>query len=64
MMTRLRVRLETLGAPDTPVDPSAIQKALDSLREKNFLWKSQRGQYWIEDDQVVTWLSAPSSASR
>ena len=35
---------------------SAIQNALDSLREKNFLWRARRGAYWPEDEQHVRWL--------
>ncbi len=59
MMARLKVRIDTegLGDGNVQVDASSVQNALDSLREKSFLWKSQRGAYWIEDDQLVTWLS-------
>jgi hypothetical protein len=56
MVERLKARLLDNPTP-VQVDASAIQSALDSLREKNFLWKSQRGAYWVEDEQLVTWLS-------
>ena len=55
MVERLKARLLDNPTP-VQVDASAIQSALDSLREKNFLWKSQRGAYWVEDEQLVTWL--------
>lgn len=46
---------------------SAIQNGLDSLREKNFLWKARRGVYWPEDEQHVRWLldgpSTPAGAN-
>jgi hypothetical protein len=62
MMAKLKARIaaDTQSDPSTQVevqvDGSAIQNALDSLREKSFLWKSQRGAYWIEDEQLATWL--------
>lgn len=59
MATRLQARINEVmqGEEKKPIDGSAIQSALDSLREKNFLWKSQRGVYWIEDDQLISWIS-------
>ena len=57
MVERLKARLQDNPTP-VQVDASSIQSALDSLREKNFLWKFQRGAYWVEDEQLVTWLSA------
>lgn len=57
MVERLKARLQNAAAP-VQVDASSIQSALDSLREKNFLWKSQRGAYWVEDEQLVAWLAA------
>lgn len=35
----------------------STQNALDSLREEQFLWKSQRGAYSIEDEQFLEWLN-------
>lgn len=45
------------------VDSSAIQNALDSLREEQFLWKSQRAAYFIEDEQFIDWLCEDESQS-
>lgn len=53
-----RIKAELQGDDSVQVDTSAIQNALDVLREKNFLWRSQRGAYWLEDDQLVSWLAA------
>ncbi len=52
-----RIKAELQGDDSVQVDTSAIQNALDVLRDKNFLWRSQRGAYWLEDDQLVTWLA-------
>lgn len=59
MMAKLKARIavDTQSEPSIQVDGSAIQNALDSLREKSFLWKSQRGAYWIEDEQLAAWLT-------
>lgn len=58
MIRKLKTRIEKGSQNQKPVrvDGSAIQSALDSLREKSFLWKSQRGAYWIEDDQLASWI--------
>jgi hypothetical protein len=58
----MRARLQDRLAEDNPasapaaVESPAIQSALDSLRDKNYLWRSQRGAYWVEDEQFVEWL--------
>ena len=66
MMAKLKARIalenqsghsEQNAQVGVQVDDSAIQNALESLREKSFLWKSQRGAYWIEDEQLATWLA-------
>ena len=59
MVARLkgRVKAELQSDDSVQVDTSAIQNALDVLRDKNFLWRSQRGAYWLEDDQLVSWLA-------
>jgi hypothetical protein len=59
MMRKLkeRIALDSQGEASVQVDGSSVQNALDGLREKNFLWKSQRGAYWIEDDQLTAWLA-------
>jgi len=61
MKTRLRSRIGVNGQDASGGDggvaaASALQNALDSLREKNFLWKARRGAYWPEDEQHVRWL--------
>jgi hypothetical protein len=59
MRSRLQQRLKTEvggGGEDIAVEAPSIQNAMDSLREKNFLWRSQRGAYWIEDEQFIEWL--------
>ncbi|MDP2368797.1 AAA family ATPase [Rhodoferax sp.] len=61
MRARLQQRLRTEvagGGEDIAVEAPSIQNAMDSLREKNFLWRSQRGAYWIEDEQFLEWLIA------
>jgi hypothetical protein len=59
MMRKLKERIaqDNQGDASVQVDGSSVQNALDSLREKSFLWKSQRGAYWIEDDQLMAWLA-------
>ena len=41
----------------TKVGPSAVQKALDALREhsEQLVWKSQRGQYAVYDQGLLAW---------
>lgn len=59
MIARLQDRLRNGSNSQqeiNEVDSSAIQNALESLREKSFLWKAQRGAYWIEDEQFTEWL--------
>jgi hypothetical protein len=65
MIQRLQRRIlqETQSNEEAnKVDPSAIQNALEALREKFFLWKAQRGAYWIEDEQFADWLIEKSDA--
>lgn len=59
MKTRLLVRLEAeMGTGHgISVEPPSVQNALDKLREENFLWRSQRGSYAIEDEQFLEWLA-------
>lgn len=62
MKARLVARLQAEGQDASSLvredvsATSAIQNALDSLREKNFLWRARRGAYWPEDEQHVRWL--------
>ncbi len=68
MKARLKRRMETEGQDTGSLTKedgsaaSAIQNALDSLREKNFLWRARRGAYWPEDDQHVRWLVGQDGA--
>lgn len=34
-----------------------LTTALDKLREEDFLWRSQRGSYAVEDEQFLEWLA-------
>ena len=59
MKTRLLARLEAeMGAAHgVSVESPSVQNALDKLREENFLWRSQRGAYAVEDEQFLEWLA-------
>ncbi len=58
MKARLLARLEAeMGAAHgVSVETPSVQNALDKLREENFLWRSQRGSYSVEDEQFLEWL--------
>jgi len=60
MKARLLARLETeMGAAHgVSVETPSVQNALDKLREENFLWRSQRGSYAVEDEQFLEWLAS------
>ena len=72
MKARLKRRMNADGqgvgslGKDEGTSTSAIQSALDALRDKNFLWRAGRGAYWPEDEQHVRWLvgqdGAPAAA--
>lgn len=36
-----------------------VQKALESLREKEIVWRSGRGAYALEDGGMAEWLNRP-----
>lgn len=60
MRARLQARLDQdlgEGHDVTPSTPN-VQSALESLRVENYLWKSQRGTYSMEDEQYVEWLTS------
>ena len=59
MKARLLARLEAeMGAAHgVSVETPSVQNALDKLREQNFLWRSQRGSYSVEDEQFLEWLT-------
>jgi len=35
---------------------SSVQTAIQSLREKEFIWQSSRGSYALEDDSFAEWF--------
>lgn len=59
MKSRLLARLAAEMGVDhgVSVEPPSVQNALDKLRETNFLWRSQRGSYAVEDEQFLEWLA-------
>jgi hypothetical protein len=59
MKARLLTRLEAeMGAGHgVSVETPSVQNALDKLREENYLWRSQRGSYAVEDEQFLEWLT-------
>jgi len=38
------------------IDAAAAQAALNALREKNFVWRSARGAYALEDQSMAEWF--------
>ena len=66
MKARLLVRLEADMGPahGVSVETPSVQNALDKLREENFLWRSQRGSYSVEDEQFLEWLAEEDHASK
>lgn len=59
MKARLLARLEAeMGAAHgVSVETPSVRNALDKLCEQNFLWRSQRGSYAVEDEQFLEWLA-------
>ena len=59
MKARLLTRLEAeMGAAHgVSVETPSVQNALDKLRDENYLWRSQRGSYAVEDEQFLEWLT-------
>ncbi len=55
-LTRYKAVCAQLSAEEIRIDNSAIQYALDALRDKALVWKSARGVYAIEDGQHAAWL--------
>jgi hypothetical protein len=47
--------LETLGSDVVP-GTQTIQAGIDALREKELVWKSNRGAYALEDKAFAEWL--------
>jgi hypothetical protein len=59
-----RLALEMGEEHGVSVETSSVQNALDKLREENFLWRSQRGAYAVEDDQFLEWLAQDAQEAR
>ena len=38
------------------ISPSSVQSAIQSLREKGFIWQSSRGAYALEDESFAQWF--------
>ncbi len=39
------------------VNTANVQKALDALRDKELVWKANRGEYALEDTSMAEWLA-------
>lgn len=59
MKARLLARLAVDIGPGhgVTVETPSIQNAVAKLREANFLWRSQRGTYSVDDEQFLEWLA-------
>ena len=55
-LARYQAVCAQLSTEEIRIDNSAIQYALDALRDKALVWKSARGVYAIEDGQHAAWL--------
>ncbi|WP_176508630.1 MULTISPECIES: hypothetical protein [Pseudomonas] len=49
-------KLEQAGADVNASTPN-VQKALDALRDKELVWKANRGEYALEDASMAQWLT-------
>lgn len=49
-------RLIELDGGQAITSRASIQKALDVLRERDFVWKAARGDYALEDTAMAEWL--------
>ncbi|WP_060513520.1 hypothetical protein [Pseudomonas sp. NBRC 111124] len=49
-------KLEQVGADVNASTPN-VQKALDALRDKELVWKANRGEYALEDASMAQWLT-------
>lgn len=43
---------------------TSVQKALDALRDKELVWKANRGEYALEDASMAEWLAPDKAAGR
>ena len=39
------------------VSTASVQTAIQSLRERDFIWQSGRGIYALEDESIVEWFN-------
>lgn len=46
-----------LSESDTKASTANIQNAVNALREKELVWKSDRGEYALEDASMAEWLT-------
>ncbi|MNP77924.1 hypothetical protein D3C76_1754430 [compost metagenome] len=49
-------KLELAQAEANASTPN-VQKALDALRDKELVWKANRGEYALEDASMAEWLA-------
>jgi len=49
-------KLEQAGADVNASTPN-VQKALDALRDKELVWRANRGEYALEDASMAQWLT-------
>ncbi len=52
-----------LAQVDANASTPNVQKALDVLRDKELVWKANRGEYALEDISMATWLTRSSVKS-
>ncbi|MGE8058985.1 hypothetical protein [Pseudomonas sp. NPDC089547] len=50
-------KLELAQAEANATTPN-VQKALDALRDKELVWKANRGEYALEDTSMAEWLTS------
>jgi len=55
-VTNVARKLE-LSESDTKASTANIQNAVNALREKELVWKSDRGEYALEDASMAQWLT-------
>ncbi|MBA6118772.1 MULTISPECIES: hypothetical protein [Pseudomonas] len=60
--TQVNRKLEQTGATANATTPN-VQKALDALRDKELVWKANRGEYALEDVAMAQWLTRQGAAA-
>lgn len=53
----IRRKLEQALAAPNASNPN-VQKVLEVLRERELIWKANRGEYALEDSAMADWLIA------